>query len=85
MLSPKKIDLLRYLIGLNSKDADKSMGKIAKSLSRRREAVSRDVRALKKRRLVSLKRAGNRIEVGTDLEEIHIRLFPSRPQMRAKA
>ena len=56
LLSPKRIDLLRYLIKTQEVDKPKSISEIAVALNRHQEAISRDVNQLKKLGLVMLKR-----------------------------
>ena len=56
LLSPKKMDLLRYLIESQETDNPKSISEIAKDLNRHQEAISRDINQLKKLGFVMLKR-----------------------------
>jgi predicted transcriptional regulator len=56
LLSPAKIDLLRYLIGVQREKNPKSVSQTAKSLGRHQEAVSRDIARLKKLGLVETKK-----------------------------
>lgn len=56
LLSPKKIDLLRYLIEAQEADKPKSISDIAKALNRHQEAISRDINQLKNLGFVTLKR-----------------------------
>lgn len=56
LLSPKRMDLLRYLIETQTKGKEKSISEIAKELNRHQEAISRDIIHLKKLGLVVLKK-----------------------------
>ena len=56
LLSPKRIDLLRYLIEVQEADKPKSISDIAKALNRHQEAISRDINHLKNLGFVTLKR-----------------------------
>ncbi len=56
LLSPRKMDLLRYLIETQTSDKPKSISEIAKVLNRHQEAISRDITYLKNFGLVVLKR-----------------------------
>jgi predicted transcriptional regulator len=56
LLSPTKIDLLRYLIETQKTDNPKSVSEIAKDLKRHQEAISRDINYLKKLGFVVLKK-----------------------------
>jgi len=56
LLSPKRIDLLRYLIEVQKADKPKSISDIAKALNRHQEAISRDINHLKNLGFVTLKR-----------------------------
>ncbi len=56
LLSPKRMDLLHYLIEFQSGKKPKSVSRIAKELNRHQEAISRDINYLKNLGLVSLKK-----------------------------
>ena len=55
LLSPKKLDLLLYLIEQQSGEKPLSITEIAEKLNRAQTAISRDVNYLKKMGLVTLK------------------------------
>lgn len=56
LLSPKRMDLLRYLMETQTKSKPKSVSQIAKELHRHQEAISRDIGCLKRLGFVALKR-----------------------------
>ncbi len=74
MLSPKRIDLLWYLIEERKKGHEKSVSELAKSLNRKQEAISRDLHYLKSLKLVELKKSSQTVFAFTDLEGIDIRI-----------
>lgn len=55
LLSPKKIDLLRYLAKAPISKKPKTVSEIAKELNRHQEAISRDIAHLKKLGLITTK------------------------------
>ncbi|MDD5163153.1 MAG: helix-turn-helix domain-containing protein [Candidatus ainarchaeum sp.] len=57
LLSPARINVLRYLIGNQDEKNPKSVSQTAKSLGRHQEAVSRDIAHLKKLGLVETKKS----------------------------
>lgn len=56
LLSPKRMDLLRYIMETQTTKKQKSVSEIAKEVHRHQEAISRDISHLKKLGLVVLKR-----------------------------
>ena len=56
LLSPKRMDLLRYLIETQAGKKPKSVSQIAKELDRHQEAISRDMGQLRKLGLVAFKK-----------------------------
>ncbi|MEK6959009.1 MAG: hypothetical protein AABW59_03125 [archaeon] len=57
LLSPKKLDLLKFLSESQLKGNPKSVTMLAKSLNRKQEAISRDIKQLDGLGLVSLKKS----------------------------
>ncbi len=74
MLSPKRMDLLWYLIEERKKGNEKSVTEIAKSLNRKQEAISRDLHYLKGLKLVDLKKESKKVFAFTELESINIQI-----------
>jgi len=56
LLSPKKLDLLKWLMDLPKNHGPCSVSETAKKIKRKQEAVSRDLKQLKKLGLVELKK-----------------------------
>ncbi len=76
LLSPKKLDLLRYLIQENKKGSEKSVGEIATELGRQQEAISRDLHYLKNLKLVDLRKVSQTVYPYTDFQSINIEMAP---------
>lgn len=74
LLSPKKIDLLLYLIKTQNSDNPESISGIAKKLNRHQEAISRDVRYLHKLGLVSLTQMKQTVYAFSKYSKISIQL-----------
>jgi len=74
MLSPKKLDLLRYLIEKRKAITQKTVGQIAQDLHRKQEAVSRDLHYLQHLKLVGLRKEKQTVFASTDLESIQIQM-----------
>ncbi|MFH1234932.1 MAG: helix-turn-helix domain-containing protein [Candidatus Diapherotrites archaeon] len=74
LLSPARMDLLRYLMASQSGEKPKSVSEIARALKRHQEAVSRDVNYLKARGLVALKRVKQTVYAMPAFSEIEIRI-----------
>jgi len=74
MLSPKRIDLLWYLIEEKKKGHEKSVSELAKSLNRKQEAISRDLHYLKSLKLVELKKSSQTVFAFTELTGIDVRV-----------
>ncbi|MBI4043712.1 MAG: hypothetical protein HY393_02820 [Candidatus Diapherotrites archaeon] len=72
ILSPAKLDLLRYLIQTKRQKQCKGVGMVAKDLKRKQEAISRDLHHLQKLKLVELKKEKQRVLAQTKLEAIQI-------------
>ncbi|HZX20435.1 MAG TPA: hypothetical protein VFF13_05460 [archaeon] len=72
LLSPAKLDLLRFIIRLSNEGEDKSVSEIAKELNRKQEAISRDLQQLKGLKLVDLRRINRSVIPFTDLDSINI-------------
>ncbi|MBI4052951.1 MAG: ArsR family transcriptional regulator [Candidatus Diapherotrites archaeon] len=60
LLSPKKLDLLKWLMDLPKNHKPCSVSDTAKKIKRKQEAVSRDLKQLKKLGLVELKKDGQK-------------------------
>lgn len=73
MLTPAKLDLLRYLIKTKFDKEGKSVSRIAGELKRKQEAISRDLHYLEGLRLVDLRKEGQKVIASTELETISIR------------
>jgi predicted transcriptional regulator len=78
MLSPARLDLLRYLIQLKHQKQTKGVGEIAKVLDRKTEAISRDLHYLSGRRLIELKKKKQTVLPQTDLDGIEIQLVEAQ-------
>lgn len=78
MLSPARMDLLRYLIRMKHQKQTKGVGEIAKVLDRKTEAISRDLHYLSGRRLIELKKKKQTVLPQTDLDGIQIELAEAR-------
>jgi len=74
ILSPKRIDLLWYLIEEKKKGQEKTVTEIAKNLHRKQEAISRDLHYLKSLKLIDLKKKRQNVFVFTELESINIQI-----------
>jgi len=74
ILSPTKLDLLRYLIQMNSKGTEQSVGEIATELDRQQEAISRDLHYLKNLKLVDLHKVSQTVYAYTDFQSINIEM-----------
>jgi len=74
LLSPKKMDLFRYLVEAQSEEKPKSITEIAKALNRHQEAISRDMVSLKKVGLVILKKLKQTVYVLPKYSHISIML-----------
>lgn len=74
LLSPKRIDLLHYLIWVQSRKKPKSVSEIANELDRHQEAISRDLNALKRLGLVSLKKTKQTVFVSPNFSGIDIKV-----------
>ncbi len=74
LLSPKKLDLLRYLIQENKKGGEKSVGEIASELNRQQEAISRDLHYLKNLKLVDLRKVSQTVYPHTEFQSINIEM-----------
>ena len=75
LLSPAKMDLLRYLMETQSAEKPKSISEIARDLKRHQEAISRDVNYLKNLGLVVLKRFKQTVYALPLYTGIDIRLY----------
>lgn len=60
LLSPKKLDLLLYLMDVPQKKIPKTISEVAGDLGRKQEAISRDISHLKKLELIELKKEGQK-------------------------
>lgn len=74
LLSPKKMDLLRYLIEEQSNQKPKSISEIAKELNRHQEAISRDISALKNLGFVFLQKVKQTVYVLPVYSKVNIEL-----------
>ncbi|MDO8648094.1 MAG: helix-turn-helix domain-containing protein [Candidatus Diapherotrites archaeon] len=74
LLSPKRMDLLKYLMEHQSAEKPQSIGQIAKELNRHQEAISRDINQLKKLGLVALKRFKQTIYAIPEYSSINIKV-----------
>ncbi len=75
MLSPARLDLLRYLIRMNHSKQPKSVGTIAIELNRKQEAISRDLHFLTAFKLVELKKNKQMVLPQTHLDGIEIQMI----------
>ncbi len=73
-LSPKRLDLLYYLIQNKRLSQHKPVGQIAKELKRKQEAISRDLHYLSGLKLIDLKKSKQLVLAQTNLEGIEIQL-----------
>lgn len=71
LLSPAKIDVLHSIISYDTSQEPDIKG-LAKQAKRKQEAVSRDVHALEKMKLVELKKKGRHVHVSTPFKSIQI-------------
>ncbi len=71
LLSPAKIDLLHFLMTFNSRE-ELGVGNIAKKTNRKQEAISRDLHALEKEKLITLTKKGKHVLASTPFESIQI-------------
>lgn len=78
MLSPARLDLLRYIIRMNHQKESKSVGTIATELKRKQEAISRDLHYLSGIRLIELKKNKQIVLPQTHLDGIQIELVEAR-------
>ena len=74
-LSPKKLDLLYYLMKDHSDCEEKCVGAIAKNLKRQQEAISRDLHSLKKLNLVNLKKVSQTVLANATFGSINIKIM----------
>ncbi|PIN85789.1 MAG: hypothetical protein COV47_00145 [Candidatus Diapherotrites archaeon CG11_big_fil_rev_8_21_14_0_20_37_9] len=72
LLSPAKLDLLRFIIQLSNDGLDKSVSQIAKELNRKQEAISRDLQQLKGLKLVDMRRINRIVIPSTEYDSINI-------------
>jgi len=72
LLSPKKIELLKYIIETKSKK--KTISEIAKAMKRKQEAVSRDAGKLAKYNLIQKSKEKQAIYLSTEYESLNIQL-----------
>ena len=71
LLSPSKIDLLRAIMTYDPRQ-EPDVGNIAKKTKRKQEAVSRDLHALQKKKLIKLTKKGKHVLASTPFESIQI-------------
>lgn len=74
ILSPARLDLLRYLIQNKRLRHRKPVGQIAKELNRKQEAISRDLHYLHGLKYVDLKKEKQTVYASTHFESIDIQL-----------
>ena len=74
LLSPQKMDLLRYLIEEQSEQKPKSVSEIATELNRHQEAISRDIAGLKNLGFVFLKKFKQTVYVLPFYSKVNIEL-----------
>ncbi|MEK6902430.1 MAG: hypothetical protein AABX02_02475 [archaeon] len=74
ILSPARLDLLRYLIRNKRLRGLKSVGQIAKELNRKQEAISRDLHYLHGLNYVNLKKEKQTVYASTEFEDIAIQM-----------
>ncbi len=74
LLSPKKIDLLRFLMKPYPVTCPDSVSGIASKLHRKQEAVSRDLKQLKKLGLVKTTKNKQKIQASVSFKRIEIRI-----------
>ena len=74
ILSPARLDLLRYLIQNKRLHRSKPVGQIAKELKRKQEAISRDLHYLQGLKYVDLKKEKQTVYATTELDDIAIQM-----------
>jgi len=74
IVSPKRMDLLRYLMDADSENNPKSVSQIAIELGRHQEAISRDIATLRKLGLVMLKKIKQTVYVIPQYNCINIKI-----------
>lgn len=74
ILSPARLDLLRYLIQNKRLHRSKPVGQIAKELNRKQEAISRDLHYLHGLKYIDLKKEKQTVYATTKFEDIDIQM-----------
>ncbi len=74
LLSPKKMDLLRYLMEEQTPEKPRSITQIAKALHRHQEAISRDIASLKNLGMVLLKKTKQTVYVLPAYAKVNIQI-----------
>lgn len=74
LLSPKKLDLLRYLIENQDEEKPKTVTQVATETKRQQEAISRDLHKLVNFGLVTLKKIGQTVYPIPRYQAINIQL-----------
>jgi predicted transcriptional regulator len=72
LLSPKKMDLLKYLIEYNPKCPASSVSDLAKKTNRKQEAISRDLIQLRKLGLIKEKKEKQSVLVSAPFRKLII-------------
>ncbi|MFH0970290.1 MAG: hypothetical protein V1776_02400 [Candidatus Diapherotrites archaeon] len=72
LLSPARLDLLRYIIWMSHQKESKTVGTIANDLKRKQEAISRDLHYLSGMRFIELKKDKQMVLPLTRLDGIDI-------------
>ncbi len=74
VLSPARLDLLRYLIKNKHSKQQKPVGIIAKELNRKQEAISRDLHYLHGLKYIDLRKEKQTVYASTQFEDIDIQM-----------
>jgi predicted transcriptional regulator len=72
LLSPKRIELLKFIIETQSKK--KTVSEIAKAMKRKQEAISRDANKLAKYNLIKKSKEKQSIYLSTEYNSLNIQL-----------
>lgn len=74
LLSPAKLDLLKYLIDFQDEKKPESLSKISKELKRKQEAISRDIKQLNNLGLIVLKKVKQSVYALPNYKSIEIKI-----------
>lgn len=74
LLSPKRMDLLRYLMQTHADEKPESVSQVASGLGRKQEAISRDISYLKLRGMIVLERVKQAVYAKPAYSRIEIKV-----------